>query len=259
MFEAHPIPSFTMDDVVAEWDQLAPLRYQQITSGTDVTFNRVLMPEIGTLLPSDSHNMIALDAGCGVGASTRYLLDYFKIVDGIDPSRVSIELARGLLDNHRGHISQTTVEAYSQSTKRRYNTIVANMVLMDTPNLSSFLKAVWRLLRPGGGFIFSITHPFFWPRYYGYEHEKWFSYERTLYVRAPFRISNDQISFAESTHVHRPLHRYVEALSSAGLRIDSLIEPLPAGDIESLYSNRWEFPRYLIIRCRRAKKIATAI
>jgi SAM-dependent methyltransferase len=248
-----------MEDVIAEWDALAPLRYKQITSGADVTFNKVLMPEIVTLLPSGSRKMLALDAGCGVGASTRFLQEYFKSVDAIDPSNVSIELAKGLLNQRQGHLHRTTIEEYSRATKRRYHTVVANMVLMDTPSLSSFLNAVCMLLRPGGGFIFSITHPFFWPRYYGYEQEDWFSYERTIYIRAPFRISNDQISFVESTHVHRPLHRYVEALSEAGLRIDSVIEPLPTGDIQSLYANRWQFPRYMIVRCRRAKKIATAI
>jgi hypothetical protein len=50
--------------IVAEWDALAPIRYQQIVSGEDLTFKHVLAPAILDLASGERANAV-IDAGCG--------------------------------------------------------------------------------------------------------------------------------------------------------------------------------------------------
>jgi 2-polyprenyl-3-methyl-5-hydroxy-6-metoxy-1,4-benzoquinol methylase len=249
---------FTIEDVRREWDALAPLRWEQILSGVDVTFNEVLLPAVESLIPPNSKRMLALDVGCGVGASTKALAPHFKVIDALDPSHVSVKLARKLTAELARDVEECTVEKFSLTTKRRYDVIIANMVLMDVPNINSFLKAVSSILRPDGFFIFTITHPFFWPKYYGYSDENWFKYEETIFVRAPFKISADQNNRLQSTHVHRPLSAYFIALKAARLRMDLLLEPIPSPSVEARYSRPWLFPRYLVARCRKVKVVGTS-
>lgn len=255
MINVRPVKRFSLSDVIHEWDALAPLRWDQILSGVDITFNRVLVPQILGLLPPRSRSMTALDAGCGIGASTRALIPFFRSVDAVDPSPISVQLARQLLPENETQIFESSLEDYASGAKKRYDVIIANMVLMDVPNLKTFVTAVRTLLRPGGMFIFSTTHPYFWPAYYGYEEESWFRYMETIYVRAPFRISNDRDTVLLSTHVHRPLSSYFNILGKARLRTDAICEPVPTPDVESLYREPWKNPRYLVARCRRPKSI----
>jgi 2-polyprenyl-3-methyl-5-hydroxy-6-metoxy-1,4-benzoquinol methylase len=252
------VRGFTIEDVRREWDALAPLRWEQILSGADVTFNEVLLPAIESLIPPGSEEMIALDVGCGIGASTKALAHHFKAIDAIDPSGVSIGLAKKLAGGVARDIEECSVEKFASSTKRKYNVIVANMVLMDVPDLNTFLSAVKIMLRPGGCFIYTTTHPFFWPQYYGYADESWFQYLETAFVRAPFKISADRTNQLQSTHVHRPLSAYFSALKMARLRTDVLLEPTPTPAIEARYSQPWRFPRYLAVRCRKIKLVGSS-
>ena len=39
------------------------------------------------------------------------------------------------------------------------------MTLMNVPRLIGFVRVVAHLLRPSSAFVFTITHPWFWPTY----------------------------------------------------------------------------------------------
>lgn len=253
------VPRFTIEDVRREWDALAPLRWEQILSGADVTFNEVLLPAVESLIPQGSERMIALDVGCGIGASTKAVAHHFKEIDAIDPSHVSIGLAKKLVSGIARDIQECSIENFAATTKRRYDVVVANMVLMDVPDLDTFLDSIRRILRPGGRFIYTTTHPFFWPQYYGYSEEHWFKYLDTAFVRAPFKISADRTNQLQSTHVHRPLSAYFAALKAARLRTDVLLEPTPSPAVEARYSQPWRFPRYLVARCRKIKLVGSSL
>lgn len=249
---------FTIEDVRREWDALAPLRWEQILSGADLTFNEVLLPAIERLIPPGSEGMNALDVGCGIGASTKAVAHHFKAIDAIDPSHVSIKLAQKLAGGIARDIQECTVENFASSTKRRYDVIVANMVIMDVPELTQFLEAIQKVLRPDGCFIYTTIHPFFWPEYYGYSNEPWYRYLDTTFVRAPFKISADRTNQLQSTHVHRPLSAYFAELKTARLRTDVLLEPKPLPSVEARYSQPWHFPRYLVARCRKIKLVGSS-
>ncbi|USI75745.1 class I SAM-dependent methyltransferase [Sphingopyxis sp. USTB-05] len=241
-------------ELVEEWDAIAPVRIEQIISGRDITFPNILLPGVLSLLKDENHNSV-LDAGCGVGVLTTHLSGIFKKVVGVDPSPESIRIAN---ENFRydANFLVSTMEDFSKFSKFNFNVITANMVLMDVLNLDSFLEGVARRLRKGGAFIFTMTHPCFWPEYYGYRNESWFRYNDDAIVESPFRISYQQDCRLVSTHVHRPLERYIDAFSRHGLLLEEMREPFPDAALEASYPSRWEFPRYIIGRCRLPRRFA---
>jgi SAM-dependent methyltransferase len=235
--------------ITSEWDALAHIRLRQISSGTDLTFKHVLAPNIMRFASQEAAETI-VDAGCGVGVLTSLLAKLGSTVIGIDPSAVSIAIAR----SHFGEMaefSENTLEAYAQHNDAEADLVIANMVLMNVLDLRGFIGAARRVLRPGGAFIFSMSHPCFWPIYYGYAQEPWYRYDREIIIESPFRITAEPDCVLASTHLHRPLETYIRAFVGEGLFIEVLREPMPPPEIEALYSAPWEFPRYLFGICRR--------
>ena len=232
----------------SEWDALAPIRLQQITSGQDITYQHILVPSILDLV-SGQAAVTAVDAGCGVGFLTDLLAEHAGGVIGVDPSAESIAIAREHFGK-RVNFIQETLESFSEKNARSTDVVVANMVLMSVLDLNSFLTAAHRVLRPGGTLVFSMVHPCFWPSYYGYVHESWFRYDQELIVESPFKITAQPDCSLISTHVHRPLHAYVNAFRRALFSIEVLVEPMPSVEVDALYPEPWGYPRYLIGLCR---------
>ena len=234
--------------IVEEWDALSLKRFQQITSGSDLTYNHVLLPEIMKLIGSYKYRDI-LDAGCGTGILSRLLSEKCERITGVDPSGKSIEIARSI-NNNRATFFAETIEQFSEHASEKFDVVFANMVLMDTLDLDGFLRSVTHVLANKGVFIFSITHPMFWPIYFGYENERWFDYPSEIVIEAPFRTSLDPSGDLVSTHVHRPLTVYFDALKRHGLILDQISEPMPSLELEMMYPKRWKFPHYFLARCK---------
>jgi SAM-dependent methyltransferase len=114
------------------------------------------------------------------------------------------------------------------------------MTLGTAPDLLKLLSAVGACLKPGGVFIFTIPHPFFWPTYWGYAEAPWFDYTREMAIAAPFRIGAEGTEFT-TTHVHRPLAAYFEQLRRAGFELEKL---------EELIGRGFRLPRFIAMRCR---------
>jgi 2-polyprenyl-3-methyl-5-hydroxy-6-metoxy-1,4-benzoquinol methylase len=230
-----------------EWDELAPIRFAQIKTGRDITYCNVIIPQMLSMISESSAREVA-DAGCGVGILTDLLAGMFENVIGVDLSNTSIEIARKYYGN-RAHFISGSFEHFAEERSESFDLVVANMVLMDTLDLPSFVKAVARVLRKNGRFVFSLTHPWFWPEYAGYAHKKWFKYAGSTIIEAPFRISHDRKCSLQSTHVHRPLESYLRAFHDEGLLVSEVREPLPPRHIERLYPQKWKRPRYLFGAC----------
>lgn len=230
--------------IISEWDALAPIRLRQITSGKDITYRHVLVPSILALV-SGEVAATALDAGCGVGFLTDLLAEHAGEVVGVDPSAKSIVIARAH-HGKRAKFIQDILESYSKQNPSSADLVVANMVLMNVLDLDGFLAAAHRVLRPGGALVFSMTHPCFWPSYCGYAREPWFKYDQKIIVESPFGITAQPNCPLLSTHVHRPLDAYVQALRKALFSIEVLGEPMPSADVDALYPEPWTYPRYLV-------------
>jgi 2-polyprenyl-3-methyl-5-hydroxy-6-metoxy-1,4-benzoquinol methylase len=235
--------------IVSEWDALAQLRHRQITSGEDISYLHILVPNVLALMLGEAPRT-ALDVGCGSGFLTNLIAERVSKVVGIDPSAENIAIARTHHAN-RADFVRETLETYSKRVASTFDVAIANMVLMDVIDLDAFLAAARSVLQPGGALIFSITHPWFWPSYSGYARETWFRYDRELIIESPFTISARRDCPLLSTHVHRPLKAYVAAFRRTSLVIEGLHEPMPSEDVAALYPDAWEYPRFLVGICRR--------
>jgi SAM-dependent methyltransferase len=239
-----------------EWDQLAEERHRQIASGEDLSFEHVVVPTMLRLF-ENSDSSLVLDIGSGTGDFTLRLAQVATKVIGVEPSRASVIVARATCRaaHNVSFIQARLEEAGSMLQGESATAAVACMSLMTTPDLRGFAKALASLLPGGAAFVATLSHPCFWPRYWGYETEAWFDYAKETFIEAPFVISNRRTEF-RTTHVHRPLEQYVNVFASAGFRLEALLEPMPTPKIEALYPRPWKFPRFIGLRWVKNRKYA---
>ena len=245
-----PVVDKSLSYIEKEWDEIARHRQEQISSGHDISFAHILKPSILEMLEGCNLNKV-LDLGCGTGELTSELGVVSESVVGVDVSSDSIEIAKDTCAKATdiSFYVGTVEEFASQWTGPRFTTAVANMTLMTCLNVDTFIEATAKMVGQGGSLVATITHPWFWPKYRGYANANWFSYDKEIIIEAPFRISAGVIDCI-TTHVHRPLVSYTDSLFNAGFFIDRIIEPFPSEDVQALYPERWEFPRFLAFRAK---------
>lgn len=233
--------------LVSEWDQAAIVRHEQIISGRDLSFKHITMPTTLRLANLAPHHRV-LDVGCGSGVLTKRLASECQEVVGIDPAPQYILIAREFCRNtHNALFVKGFVEDQIIGTIGCFDVAVANMVLMDCANLDVVLSSVAEFLTPAGCLVATITHPFYWAKYWGYDTEPWYQYETELEIEAPFVISTQACDFV-TTHFHRPLSHYAAALAKAGMALTEIEEPMPTEAVAQHYPSPWKFPRFLAFR-----------
>jgi len=248
-----PVASKTEEEITLEWEHIARYRAQQIQAGKDISFRYVLLPSILELSSRSNFDSV-IDLGCGAGFTTEELAKRAKRIVAVDLSHENIQISRERL----GHYSNLTlvnssVEHYAETQPPGSFTLAAaNMMLMTALSLDSVICSTARLLRRGGHFVFTITHPWFWSHYWQYADANWFNYSSEIIIEAPFIISLQKEETYLTTHIHRPLEQYVDVLHRRGFVIETIIEPMPSEEHRSLYPLPWRFPRFLGGRCKLA-------
>jgi len=237
-----------------EWDRVAEIRRSQIEGGLDLSFDHVLLPSIRSLSEGCNLEQV-VDVGCGIGSVAAEMARDAQKVVGVDLSEESIRLAQSRFAKIKNlsFVSGSMEDFAASQHHSSFSAAVANMSLMTALNLEPFVRAISNVLRPGGCFIFTITHPCFWPSYWGYIDAPWFQYKEEIVIEAPFKISLAPGSGLTTTHIHRPLEMYVNTLESCGLSLDRMLEPVPSTEIQKAYPAPWHFPRFLAVRCVRTR------
>ncbi|GHT97045.1 hypothetical protein FACS1894142_0560 [Spirochaetia bacterium] len=226
------------DYITNEWNKFSNYRFKQIISGIDISYKNVIEPAIKNEIKLLNNISKLLDVGCGSGILTKYYATIAEYVIGIDPSIENIIIAKEYCkEDKRICFENSYAEDYSSESK--FDCIVSNMVLMDVLNISDVLKSISGNLIKGGIFIFTITHPCFFPIYYKYNTEKWFNYNSELIIENDFTITNE-VSSCQTVHIHRPLHLYLNLLNDNNLTIIKSNE---------LFGENFNLPRFLLIKC----------
>lgn len=247
----HIVAAKTTAQIAREWDQVAVRRAGDIESGIDVSYISVLTPTVLDMLPSGIESAKVLDVGCGTGALGRTVAPLVNSLVGVDPSARSIEIARTQAQE-RGVLNvdwvAADIEGYATDNRLEYplfDVAIANMTLMDTVDLKATLAATASLCRAGAKLVWTITHPCFWPLYWGYYKEEWFNYKEELWIEAEFKTAMSR-SGSNTTHIHRPLEMYMDTFACAGFELVELREPMPLPDGAA---QNWRYPRFLAGSC----------
>lgn len=222
-------------DIEKEWDNIALLRNTQIKNKVDVSFHKILVPNIIEQLKyvDNISEKKLIDLGCGSGYLTNILSSYVKEAVGVDISSKNIEIAKKNFSKPNLHFYKSAIEHFKGCD---YEIAVSNMVLMDVINLERCVKSISDLLQKNSTFIFSITHPQFWPKYWGYEDMRWFDYSREIIIESNFKITNENTTF-KTTHIHRPLENYLNLLAKYNFEAKNIVQ-LPNIN-EDIYPRFW--------------------
>jgi 2-polyprenyl-3-methyl-5-hydroxy-6-metoxy-1,4-benzoquinol methylase len=147
----------------------ANARFWDARFGEGNDFQRTLIGPATERLLALQPGELVLDAACGNGAFSRRMAELGAQVVALDFSEQFLELARArtaeradLAGRIEYHLIDATDEAQLLALgPGRFDAAVCTMALMDMAEIDPLLSAVSRLLKPGGRFVFSQTHPCF--------------------------------------------------------------------------------------------------
>jgi SAM-dependent methyltransferase len=199
--------------LTSAWDANIDFRADELSSENDAAYAALTVLVLDLLSENAPTCGTVLDAGCGLGYLANSMAAAGYCVVGVDPSRHSIGYAKkrfGAIDFHA-----QTIENYASEHRhaKRYDAVVANMVIHTTPGLDSFVSGAAEVLKPGGSLILTIPHPcFFLPS----KDVVSFNYAKRRALTIPFRIHGGHAHPEPVPYFQRTLQDYSDALQSAG-------------------------------------------
>ena len=130
-------------------------------------FNILCWSPLASLL-DPKPGAIILDIACGNGLTTRRLAEAGCRVTAFDFSANLIEYAKQRTASYKSRITYHVLDATDQAQllsalqpAAPFDSALSNMALFDMADVEPLFRALPKLLKPGGTFVFSITHPCF--------------------------------------------------------------------------------------------------
>lgn len=241
------------------WDQKAEF-WDQLHGELGNRFHRELIsPAVERLLGLKQGEQV-LDIACGSGVLARRLAELGGVVTAVDFSPALIERAkaRGQTSGvpiQYGVVDATDEEAMAALGEGAFDAITNTMALMDMPVVVPLFRAVRRLLKPGGRFVFATSHPAFNSNNPVFLAELE-DVDGELVMKNSLKISG-YIDLPPSKGVgakgepsahyyyHRPLYALLGEAFAAGLVLDGLEEPVfdPKGTAEGNPLSWYSYPQ----------------
>jgi SAM-dependent methyltransferase len=252
------------------WDTNAETWDKRIGSGGGWQ-SIVIAPTVERMLniqPGES----VLDIACGNGQFSRRLAELGAFVVASDFSPKLIEFAKQRTAEHAERITYHVVDATDEAQllalagqeQRSFDAAVCNMALMDMPAIEPLFRAVAKMLKPNGRFVFSVSHPCFngfartmQPELPDYDAEPTYTIKVRRYLSA--EVSKGLAIFGqpvEQYYWHRPLHMLLNSAFKSGLVMDCIEEPAITSEVPSKNAFDWsnyDMPPLLFARLRPAK------
>ncbi|MBI1257485.1 MAG: methyltransferase domain-containing protein [Chloroflexi bacterium] len=256
-----------LEESRAIWDQNAAAWDERIGGGGG--FQSILMaPAVEKMLAVQAGESV-LDIACGNGIFSRRLAELGASVVASDFSAKLIELAKQRTSEATKTVEYHVVDATDEEQLlalageqgRRFDAAVCLNALMDMPEIEPLFRAVAKLLKPNGRFVFSVMHPCFnglsiamlaeLPDYaqeptYSIKVSRYLSWE----VTKGTAISTQP---AQQYYWHRPLHQLLNSAFASGLVLDRLEEPALTDKMgaKSLFDwSNYDMPPLLFARLR---------
>ena len=162
-------PQIRESEVAAQWDRNADVWTDQVRNRWDIFREHWNNPAF-LEFAGDLSGKSVLDAGCGEGHNTRMFAQRGARMTGVDLSAKMIEFARAEelrepLGIRYERASFTDLANFSEDS---FDAVISTMALMDGPDFPGAMREIARVLRPGGTLAYSILHPCFATKGFGW-------------------------------------------------------------------------------------------
>ncbi len=196
--------------------------------------------------------LAVLDAGCGSGIGSEILARSGGKITGLDASPEMLKLAKTRCKN----LDVTLVHAdlslpLDFLTDTSFDRIVSSLAFDYLADLNPVFSELARVTKPGGTFVFSMSHPM---RDWGDERARGEKpYFKTNLWGCHWKGFGHPQPFVQS--YRRPLMKIVNPLIENGWLLEQIVEPLPIAQMKdndaALFAELSVEPCFIFIRAKR--------
>jgi SAM-dependent methyltransferase len=236
------------------WEAHAGWWQDGFSEGADPEYVEQILPMAAAHLAGARR---VLDVGTGEGQIARLAVrGGAGLVLGVDPTRAQVTEAARRGGGPRYQRADAGALPVRDSS---VDAVVACLVFEHIRDVDTAISEVARVLVPGGRFLFFLNHPLLQTPGSGWIDDQVLDPPEQYWRIGPYLVEDESVEEVEKgvfiPFIHRPLSRYVNALTSSGLRLVRMEEPAPpAGFLARAeeYAAASTVPRLLFLCCERA-------
>ena len=225
------------------WDEMS-LHYQKKYGESLMFYERTIHLK---LLGSPKGKRL-LDLGCGGGQTSIFFAKQEAIVTGVDLSEKQIDFAGKLAKKKKTKVSflQGDIEDLSQFEEGSFDLVNSSHTIHYLENIERCFDEVYRVLKEGGKFVFSISHPL---NHIIEEENGRLIVKRSYFQKGRYEWSweypEEKIKYPMSLFT-RKVDDYFISLRKSGFVVEDLLEPKTDLDKGSPWFNQSEPQEELI-------------
>lgn len=224
------------------YDKLAEEYADQVESRP---YNAYLeQPAMMDLLPEVSGKRV-LDAGCGPGHYSEWLVERDAEVVGVDASPEMVKQAKKRLGD-AAEIRRADLREPLDFADDEFDLVMSPLTLHYIEDWQRLFAEFARVLRPGGTFACSVHHPL--ADYIRFDLDQYFDVEQMSMFWESFDGE------VEVPTYRRSLQDTLNPLLDAGFRLEEVVEPTPTEEFKEhdaeAYEELCRRPSFLCLRAR---------
>jgi SAM-dependent methyltransferase len=241
------------------WEAHAAWWQEGFTAGADPEYEEQILPMAAAHLAGAQR---VLDLGCGEGQVARLaVLGGATCVVGVDPTRAQVAQAAARGGGpHYGRAGAGALPFRDSA----FDTVVACLVFEHIRDVDAAIAEVARVLEPGGRFLFFLNHPLLQTPNSGWIDDQVLDPPEQYWRIGPYLVEDETLEEVEKgvfiPFIHRPLSRYLNALSDQGLTLRRMEEPPPPPGFlarAAEYEAAASIPRLLFLRTEKARSLSS--
>ncbi len=237
------------------WEQHADWWQDGFTDGVDPEYEEQILPLAAEHLAGARR---VLDVGTGEGQVARLAAGAGAEVVGLDPTWNQIAVARERGGGPRYLRAGAAGLPFADAS---FDVVVACLVFEHIEAVDEAIAEVGRVLEPGGRFLFFLNHPLLQTPNSGWIDDQMIDPPEQYWRIGAYLREDSTVEEVQKDvfipFIHRPLHRYVNALIANDLFLTRMEEPAPPPGFlarAAEYTDAAEIPRLLFLRTEKRSR-----